>query len=209
MRGLFITFEGIDGSGKTTQINHFEKYLADNGIDYIKTREPGGSRGAEEIRSLLVKGKTSRWSPETEILLFFASRRDHTEKTITPALEAGKIVICDRFTDSSRIYQGFARSGAVSKVDELHKMMIGLEPDLTFILDIEPRLALKRGLARKSGEDRFEDFGEEFQKKARKGFLNLYKEFPIRCKLINADREPSKISKDIINQYKNLAQAEI
>ena len=206
MRGLFITFEGIDGSGKTTQINHFEKYIADSGIDYIKTREPGGSKGAEEIRSLLVKGKTSRWSPETEILLFFASRRDHMEKTITPALEAGKIVICDRFTDSSRIYQGFTRSGAVSKVDELHNMMIDLEPNLTFILDIEPRLALKRGLARNTGEDRFEDFGEEFQKKARKGFLELSEKFPTRCKVINADRDPSKISKEIINQYENLIQ---
>ena len=206
MKGLFITFEGIDGSGKTTQINYFEKYLAEYGVDYIRTREPGGSRGAEEIRSLLVKGKTSRWSPETEILLFFASRRDHLEKTIMPALEAGKIVICDRFTDSSRVYQGLARSGIVSKVDELHKMMIELEPNLTFILDIEPRLALKRGLARNTGEDRFEDFGEEFQKKARKGFLELSEKFPTRCKVINADRDPSKISKEIINQYENLIQ---
>ncbi len=206
MKGLFITFEGIDGSGKTTQINYFEKYLTEYGVDYIKTREPGGSRGAEEIRSLLVKGKTSRWSPETEILLFFASRRDHLEKTIMPALEAGKIVICDRFTDSSRVYQGLARSGIVSKVDELHKMMIELEPNLTFILDIEPRLALKRGLARNTGEDRFEDFGEEFQKKARKGFLELSEKFPTRCKVINADRDPSKISKEIINQYENLIQ---
>ncbi len=206
MKGLFITFEGIDGSGKTTQINYFEKYLAEYGVDYIKTREPGGSRGAEEIRSLLVKGKTSRWSPETEILLFFASRRDHLEKTIMPALEAGKIVICDRFTDSSRVYQGLARSGIVSKVDELHKMMIELEPNLTFILDIEPKLALKRGLARNTGEDRFEDFGEEFQKKARKGFLELSEKFPTRCKVINADRDPSKISKEIINQYENLIQ---
>ena len=206
MKGLFITFEGIDGSGKTTQINYFEKYLAEYGVDYIKTREPGGSRGAEEIRSLLVKGKTSRWSPETEILLFFASRRDHLEKTIMPALEAGKTVICDRFTDSSRVYQGLARSEIVSKVDELHKMMIDLEPNLTFILDIEPRLALKRGLARNTGEDRFEDFGEEFQKKARKGFLELSEKFPTRCKVINADRDPSKISKEIINQYENLIQ---
>ena len=206
MKGLFITFEGIDGSGKTTQINYFEKYLAEYGVDYIKTREPGGSRGAEEIRSLLVKGKTSRWSPETEILLFFASRRDHLEKTIMPALEAGKIVICDRFTDSSRVYQGLARSGIVSKVDELHKMMIELEPNLTFILDIEPRLALKRGLARNTGEDRFEDFGEEFQKKARKGFLELSEKFPIRCKVINAEGDPLKISKEIINQYENLIQ---
>lgn len=206
MRGLFITFEGIDGSGKTTQINYFEKYLTEYGVDYIRTREPGGSKGAEEIRSLLVKGKTSRWSPETEILLFFASRRDHMEKTIKPALEAGKTVICDRFTDSSRVYQGLARSGIVSKVDKLHKMMIDLEPNLTFILDIEPRLALKRGLARNSGEDRFEDFGEEFQKKARKGFLELSEKFPVRCKVISADRDPSKISKEIINQYKNLIQ---
>ncbi len=207
MKGIFITFEGIDGSGKTTQLDLFEKYLLENAIDYIRTREPGGSIGAEEIRSLLVKGETSRWSPETETLLFFASRRDHLEKTIIPALEAGKVVVCDRFTDSTRVYQGLARSEIARKVDALQKIMIKIEPDLTIILDIDPAIALKRGLARKSGEDRFEDFGEKFQQKARHGFLKLSKEFPMRCRIICANRGQAEISGDIINQYVNLVQS--
>ena len=124
MKGLFITFEGIDGYVKTTQLNYFEKYLSEIGVNYVRTREPGGSNGAEEIRSLIVKGEISRWSPETETLLFFASRRDHMEKTIIPALEAGEVVICDRFTDSTRVYQGLARSEIVRKVDTLQKIMI-------------------------------------------------------------------------------------
>ena len=190
--------------GKTTQLNYFENYLSEIGVNYVRTREPGGSNGAEEIRSLIVKGEISRWSPETETLLFFASRRDHMEKTIIPALEAGKVVICDRFTDSTRVYQGLARSEIVRKVDTLQKIMIKLEPDLTFILDMDPGLALKRGLARKSGEDRFENFGKDFQERARKGFLELSKKFPYRCKIIHADRNPNDISTEIIKQFRHL-----
>ena len=205
MRGLFITFEGIDGSGKTTQLKLLEQYLKDCKIDYLKTREPGGSDGAEEIRNLLVKGPTARWSPETETLLFFASRRDHLEKTIIPALEEGKLVICDRFTDSTRVYQGIARSRIRDTVDKLQNLVINIEPDLTFILDMSPQEALKRGLARKTGEDRFEEFGEEFQNKARLGFIELSKKFPKRCIVINADGNPKAISKEIIKHYKRVA----
>ena len=207
MKGFFITFEGIDGSGKTTQIDHFTKYLAQHDIQFINTREPGGSPGAEEIRSLLVKGATSRWSAETETLLFFASRRDHVEKTIIPALNDGKIVVCDRFTDSTRVYQGLARAEIRRKVDHLQQLMIGIEPHLTFILDMNPKEALRRGLARNSGEDRFEEFGETFQKKARHGFIELSKKFPHRCKIIKANRAPQEVSKEIIYNFQILMRA--
>jgi dTMP kinase len=148
--GLFISFEGIDGSGKSTQT----KLLKDRLPDAVLTREPGGSAGAEEIRALLLTGDPDRWSAETEILLFTAARRDHLEKTIRPALAAGKTVICDRFADSTRVYQGATRGALRGAVDTLHDVMIGREPDLTFIIDMDPAVALSRGLARGSGEDR-------------------------------------------------------
>ena len=153
MSARFITFEGIDGSGKSTQSRRFADLLRDQGTDLIFTREPGGSAGAEEIRTLVLTGETDRWSAETEILLFTAARRDHLEKTIQPALDAGTTVVCDRFADSTRVYQGATRGDLRSKVDALHELMIGREPDLTFIIDMDPAVALERGLARKSGED--------------------------------------------------------
>ena len=159
----FITFEGIDGSGKSTQAKRLVAHLTSLGHDVIHTREPGGSAGAEEIRRLLVEGDPDRWSAETEILLFTAARRDHLEKTIIPALAAGKWVVSDRFADSTRVYQGATRGDLRGIVDALHAQMIGVEPDMTFIIDMDPVAALSRGLARKSGEDRFEDFGLDFQ----------------------------------------------
>ena len=161
----FLSFEGIDGCGKSTQAkllaSHFETELK----DVVRTREPGGSIGAEAIRGLLLTGDTDKWSAETEILLFTAARRDHLERTIEPALAAGKMVICDRFADSTRVYQGATRGDLRGKVDQLHATMIGREPDLTLIIDVDPRVALARGLARNCGEDRFEDFGLKFQEK--------------------------------------------
>ena len=171
--GRFITFEGIDGSGKSTQARLLAESLSSRGDGVILTREPGGSTGAEEIRALLVEGDPERWSPETEILLFTAARRDHLEKTIEPALANGKTVISDRFADSTRVYQGAARGDLRNLVDRLHAMVIAKEPDLTFIVDMEPEQALARGLARQSGEDRFEDLGVEFQHRLRDGFRRL------------------------------------
>src|SRR6056297_1924034 len=148
-KARFITFEGIDGSGKSTQSRRFADHLRAKGEDVILTREPGGSPGAEEIRALLLTGDTDRWSPETEILLFTAARRDHLEKTIQPALAEAKTVISDRFADSTRVYQGATRGDLRGIVDSLHSLMIGREPDLTFIIDMDPEMALQRGLARK------------------------------------------------------------
>ena len=136
-KGFFITFEGIDGSGKSTQIRKLAKFLEDNGYDIIITREPGGSVGGEEIRNLLLQGAVDRWSAETEILLFTAARRDHLERIILPALQGGKIVICDRFTDSTRMYQGMRGPKLRDLVDKLTKEVINCDPDLTIIIDID------------------------------------------------------------------------
>ena len=201
--GLFITFEGIDGSGKSTQSQLLYNALNDLGISVIQTREPGGSIGAEIIRSLLVSGDTDRWSAETEILLFTAARRDHLEKTIQPALTKNQIVICDRFVDSTRVYQGVARADLRQTVDELHSIIIKKEPDITFIIDTDPEKSLTRGLARNSGEDRFEEFGLEFQKKLRNGFSELSKTEKSRCHLINGMRSKEEVSNDILNIVKD------
>ena len=193
----FITFEGIDGSGKSTQSRRFAERLQGQGADVALTREPGGSPGAEEIRQLVLTGDPDRWSPETEILLFTAARRDHLEKTIAPALAAGKTVISDRFADSTRVYQGATRGDLRSMVDSLHALVIGREPDLTFIIDMDPATALARGLARKSGEDRFEDFGLGFQETLRHGFLALAHANPDRCVLIDGNRTADQIATEI------------
>jgi dTMP kinase len=186
MAGRFITFEGIDGSGKSTQLKRLAVRLRETGQRVVETREPGGADGAEAIRRLLVEGEPGRWSPETEILLFTAARRDHIERTIAPALERGEIVLCDRFADSTRVYQGVARAELRDLVDELHSRIIGMEPDLTLILDLDPKEAQARGLARGGGENRFEMFGLDFQTRLRTGFLALAREFPDRCKVVPA-----------------------
>ena len=202
-QGMFITFEGIDGSGKSTQAKALSVSLKKIGIDSILTREPGGSAGAEIIRKLLVEGDPNKWSPETEMLLFTAARRDHLEKTIEPGLREGKVVISDRYVDSTRVYQGVTRGDLRQTVDKLHQLMIGKEPDLTFIIDMDPKEALYRGLARASGEDRFEDFGLEFQLKLRNGFLELKNKFKQRCHIIDGSKSSQQISLEILNIVNN------
>jgi dTMP kinase len=173
MAGLFLSFEGIDGSGKSTQARRLAETLRSQGHAVTLTREPGGSPGAEEIRRLVLEGATDRWSPETEILLFTAARRDHLEKTIRPALARGEIVITDRFADSTRIFQGITRGDLSATVDRLHDLMIGVEPDLTLLIDIDPAIGLSRATTRAGTELRFEDMGLAFQSRAREGFLAL------------------------------------
>lgn len=197
MTGLFISFEGIDGSGKSTQARLLADALRAEGRDVVLTREPGGSPGAEEIRRLLVEGDPNRWSAETEILLFTAARRDHMERTIRPALEAGRIVISDRFADSTRVYQGATRGDLRGAVDALHAHMIGLEPDLTLVIDMDPDAALARGLARRSGEDRFEEFGAAFQHKLRAGFLQLARDAADRVRVIRGAQPPERVAEDV------------
>ena len=185
---MFITFEGIDGSGKSTQARLLAETLRTEGHSVLLTREPGGSPGAEEIRRLVLEGDPDRWSAETEILLFTAARRDHLERTIEPALARGEVVISDRFADSTRMYQGLSRGDLRPTVDKLHAMMIGREPDLTFIIDMDPVMGLARAKSRKGTEERFEDFGADLQERMRVGFLALAREFPVRCHVVDGSR---------------------
>ena len=195
--GLFITFEGIDGSGKSTQARLLADHLTAQGRDVRLTREPGGSPGAEDIRALVLEGAADRWSPETEILLFTAARRDHLERTIAPALAAGEVVICDRFADSTRMYQGLGRADLRTLVDQLHALMIAREPDLTFLVDIDAETGLARALDRAGGEDRFEGMGLDMQTRMRDGFLTLAGDFPDRFCVIDGNRAPEKSAADI------------
>ena len=196
-KGYFISFEGIDGSGKSTQIQKLAEFLEARDFDIVITREPGGSKGGEEIRNLLLQGNVDRWSAETEILLFTAARRDHLERIILPALEEGKIVICDRFTDSTRMYQGMRGVNLRKLVDTLNEKVIKFDPDLTIVIDINPEISLARAKSRKIVEERFEDFGVDLQVKMRKGFLELAKEFGNRIEVFNGQQSIEKLAQDI------------
>ncbi len=172
-------------------------HLQSVGHASILTREPGGSDGAEEIRALVLQGDPDRWSPETELLLFTAARRDHLERLIEPSLEAGKTVICDRFADSTRLYQGMSRGDLRTKVDLLHDLMIGREPDLTILIDMDPEVGLTRALSRQGAEERFEDMGLDMQRKMRSGFLDLAKTYPDRFRVIDGERDMDAVQKDV------------
>ena len=201
-KGYFISFEGIDGSGKSTQIQRLADFLRSLSFDIVVTREPGGSVGGEEIRKLLLQGDVDRWSAETEILLFTAARRDHLERIILPAMKNGQIVICDRFTDSTRMYQGMRGPKLKKLVDMLDKEVIGQDPDLTILIDIDPGIGLRRAKSRETVEERFEDFGLELQKKMRKGFLNLSKQFSNRISVIDGHQSEDNVSKEICSLVK-------
>lgn len=195
---MFLSFEGIDGSGKSTQARMLAEALRGMGHSVLLTREPGGSAGAEEIRRLVLEGEADRWSTETELLLFTAARRDHLEKTIRPALARGEIVISDRFADSSRIYQGLTRGNISATVDALHALMIGTEPDLTILIDIDPAEGLSRAVARAGKEMRFEGMGLGLQEKARAGFLALAAKYPARFRTIAGSGAPATIAAAVL-----------
>ena len=201
-KGYFISFEGIDGSGKSTQIQKLARFLETLGFDVIITREPGGSVGGEEIRNLLLQGNVDRWSAETEILLFTAARRDHLERIILPAMEDNTIVICDRFTDSTRMYQGMRGPNLRNLVDMLNEKIINCDPDLTIVIDIDPQISLKRAKSRETVEERFEDFGVEMQLNMRNGFIELAKEFSNRIEVVNGQQSVDDLSKDICSIVK-------
>lgn len=173
-RGLFITLEGGEGTGKTTQIARLKAWAEAQGKDVLATREPGGTLGAETIRTLVVEGKSGRWDAVSETLLFLAARRDHVERHIRPALKEGKWVLCDRFSDSTLVYQGIGKGLGMEYVETLQRLAIGtLTPDLTFILDIDVKEGLKRAAARKDKETRFEELDTVFHENVRQGFLSL------------------------------------
>lgn len=193
----FISFEGIDGSGKSTQCRMLADGLRAQGRDVVLTREPGGSPGAEDIRRLVLEGDPDRWSAETELLLFTAARRDHLERTIRPALAAGKLVICDRFADSTRMYQGLRGPGLRAQVDALHDLMIGVEPDLTVLIDMDPTTGLSRALGRNGGEERFETFGADLQQQMRAGFLELAARHPDRIVIVNGAQAIDAVAAEV------------
>lgn len=197
MAGRFLSFEGIDGSGKSTQARLLAAHLRALGHEVVLTREPGGSPGAEEIRRLVLQGESDRWSAETEILLFTAARRDHLEKTIRPALARGAVVITDRFADSTRIYQGITRGDLAETVNRLHDLMIGVEPDLTFLIDIAPETGLARATARQGHEMRFEEMGLAMQAQMRTGFLALAGTQP-RFRVVDGTRPPDLVAADVL-----------
>lgn len=207
--GRFISFEGIDGSGKSTQARMLADTLRGDGFDVVLTREPGGSPGAEEIRALVLEGDPDRWSAHTELLLFTAARRDHLERTIVPALGQGKVVICDRFADSTRMYQGLSRGNLRALVDQLHILMIGREPDLTILIDMDPDTGLQRALSRQGHEERFEDFGPDLQRRMRAGFLALADEYSERFRVIDGARPIATVAADVLDvTRRDLAQAQ-
>jgi len=193
-RGRFITFEGGEGTGKSTQVRLLVQHLSGKGADVVQTREPGGSPSAEEIRALLVTGAADRWSPLAETLLFYAARVEHWRQVIDPALARGAHVVCDRFADSTMAYQCYAGGLDRRLVQDLHALaMRNAEPDLTLILDLAVDEGLKRAAARRDDETRFERKGREFHERLRNGFLEIARSAPKRCVVINAAQGIEKV----------------
>jgi len=207
MTSLFITFEGGEGAGKTTQINRLAQKLTDKGYKVITTREPGGTPEAEKIRDLLVQRGGGQWSPLSETLMLFAARSLHVERVIKPALDNGHIVICDRFTDSTRAYQGYGHGLDLNIIETLKDTVIGgLEPDVTFILDIYPKIGLGRSERRlasealdiKQKEDRFESLNISFHEKLRQGFLQIAQQNKSRCFVMDASQSLNDVTQEVL-----------
>jgi len=193
-RGIFITLEGGEGTGKSTQTRRLVERLRALGHGVVQTREPGGSAGAEVIRNLVVAGDAERWSPRTETLLMYAARSDHLERTIRPALEAGDWVVCDRFADSSRAYQGAGGGVPPAFIEMLDAGIVGDDqPDLTLVFDLPVEVGLERAFGRGLFETRFESKGLAFHGRLREGFLAIARDHPDRCVLIDADGDEDTV----------------
>lgn len=197
-RGLFLTLEGAEGVGKSTNIEFITQYLEQHSIDYVLTREPGGTQLAERIRELLLAVHEESMSELTELLLVFAARAQHLEKVIEPALASGKWVVCDRFTDATFAYQGAGRGLSVATISQLQSMVQGeLRPDLTIILDLDPEIGMERALNR--GElDRFELEQQSFFRSVREGYLNIAEAEPERCTVIDASKPLEDVKLDLL-----------
>ncbi|MBM3644983.1 MAG: dTMP kinase [Alphaproteobacteria bacterium] len=197
-RGRFITLEGGEGAGKTTQIARLRDWLEARGVRSIATREPGGSPGAEAIRKLLVEGAADRWDGTTEALLHYAARRDHLRATVRPALAAGTWVVCDRFADSTLAYQGFGHGLDRDSIARLHLVAIGdFRPDLTVMLDLPVAAGLARAAARRGAETRYESLAADFHERVRAGFLAIAAAEPERCAVVDATRDADAVAADI------------
>ena len=198
-RGRFITFEGGEGAGKSTQLKRLAETLRGRSLDVVTTREPGGSPGAEQIRGLLVSGDPDRWDGTTEALLHFAARRDHLRRTVWPALEAGKWVLCDRFADSTLAYQGYGHGLPHQDIRDLYRLAVGnFVPDLTLILDLPVETGLSRAAGRGGDEDRYEKMKGGFHQRLRDGFLSIAAAEPDRCAVIPADQPLDEVTASIL-----------
>ena len=193
----FITLEGGEGAGKSTHLRRLGEAMRAAGETVVLTREPGGSEGAEQIRALLVGGAVNRWEPMTEALLHYAARRDHVERTIRPALDAGSWVLCDRFSDSTMAYQGYGQGLARDWIESLHRVVLDeFNPALTLILDLPVEQGLVRARHRSgaAGEDRYERMGLGFHERLRAGFLDIAVREPARCVIVDATRSVEEVS---------------
>lgn len=198
-RGIFITIEGTDGSGKTTQIKLMEAYLKQKGFDVVLTREPGGTKISEHIRALILDVNNSEMGRTTEMLLYASARAQLVSEVIKPAITAGKMVICDRFVDSSYVYQGFGRGIEAKTIEDVNRAALdGLEPDITFFFDINPEIALTRRIA-STGADRIESEKMEFHLNVYSGYKKLALLYPTRIKAIDSNRGVEEIFKDVQN----------
>lgn len=198
-RSRFITFEGGEGSGKTSHARGIADWLRGQGREVVLTREPGGTPGAEEIRKLLVQGEAARWEPMTEALLHFAARRDHVTKVIQPALARGAWVISDRFTDSTMAYQGYGHRLGVEAIQLLRRLVLGdFEPGLTLLFDVPVTLGLqragRRNVADAGGDGRYESMGEAFHARVHDGFLSIARDEPGRVVVIDASKPMAEVS---------------
>jgi dTMP kinase len=204
-RGKFITLEGGEGAGKSTQARLLAAWLAEKGIAATLTREPGGTPGAEDIRNLLVTGDVGRWDPLTETLLHFAARREHFTRLILPTLESGHWVICDRFIDSTLAYQGYGQGIDQTAIAALRRTVLGdFAPDLTLILDVLPETRRARTAARPGNEDRYERMNEAFHDRVRAGFHAIAAAEPHRCAVISADQPIDAVFAEIKNTIKGM-----
>jgi dTMP kinase len=203
-KGLFITFEGGEGAGKSTQTQLLAEYLRLKGRDVVLTREPGGTDGAELIRSLLVSGSINRWTPVTEALLMTAARIDHWVKIIKTALDEGKWVICDRYFDSTLAYQGYGRGVDIGFLKRLHQEVLPNSlPDRTYVFDVDPHVAIPRALSRHTGETRFEKMGMDFHERMRQGYMEIAVHESQRCFVIDASKEISQIHQLIVKDLED------
>ena len=204
MRGKFITLEGPDGSGKSTILNLIGDYLERKGIDFIISREPGGTVIGEKIRDIVLDNKNTNMGPETEALLYAAARGQHVYEKIMPALESGKTVVCDRFVLSSLAYQGVGRDLGIEKVKMINDFGLrGIYPDLILFFHIDPELTLKRKML-KEAEDRLEQEGAEFHRKVYQGYMELLKKYPKNIKIIDADKSINEVLRQSIIEVENL-----
>jgi dTMP kinase len=207
-RGFFITLEGGEGAGKSTQTRRLAAQLRLEGYEALETREPGGSPGGEQIRQLLVRGETARWDALSEALLLFAARHDHRRRLLAPALARGTWVVCDRFTDSTLAYQGYGHGLPLETLRRLDRLVMdGFHPDLTLLLDLPVEIGLARAKAREGTEDRFESLDLAFHKRLREGFLALAAAEPRRFAVIDADASEEEVAARILTAVREHRRA--